>query len=561
MNASYQRWQLYSNLDPELKEELASYNKTDIEDAFYRHLAFGTAGMRGLIGPGTNRINRYTVRRTTTGLARFLSAQGEKTKNQGVVIAYDSRRMSPEFAEEAACVLAYYGVPVYLFPSLRPTPILSFAVRHLNTAAGIMITASHNPPEYNGYKLYGEDGAQMPPYKVEHIIREIEQIENELTLPTMSKEEGIRTGLIRILGDEVDRAYIEKVKSLSLEQQKNPSPDPLRIVFTPLHGTGNLPIRQVLEELGYTHLYIVPEQEQPDPDFPTVSSPNPEERQAFDLALTQAKEQKADIVLGTDPDADRLGLFAKNAAGEYTAFNGNQIGVLLLHYLLERRKEKGKLPENGVVLKSLVTSEMGTVIAREHGVTMVDVLTGFKYIAEKIEEYRNTGRHTFLFGYEESYGYLFGDFVRDKDAVQAAMMCCDMAAYYKQQGRTLDQVLEQLFEKHGVYAEDLFSMTFKGKAGQEKMDRIMTEWRTTPLKTIGGIPVRELKDYAKRIDGLPQADVLKYLLEDGCWIAVRPSGTEPKIKFYFSVVAKTREDAEDKMNRIQADVRDLVERS
>ncbi|MFC4076474.1 phospho-sugar mutase [Salinithrix halophila] len=549
MNSIYQRWLQFQQLDPGLKKELRSLTTVEIEDAFYRRLEFGTAGMRGLLGPGTNRMNRYTVRRTTTGLARNLASLGEQIREKGVVIAYDSRRFSREFAEEAAGVLAHHQIRTYLFPELRPTPILSFAVRYLKASAGIMITASHNPAEYNGYKLYGEDGAQLPPHKVEAILREMEAIQDELTLATLPLHEGIETGWIQIIGDEVDQAYTQCVLSLSL-QGKTEANSELKIVFTPLHGTGNLPVRRVLGELGFTSLHTVPEQEAPDPGFSTVSSPNPEEHQAFSLALEQARKQDADLVIGTDPDADRLGLYAKNAEGEFTTFNGNQIGALLLHYVLEQRKAKGILPEKGRVLKSIVTSDLGRAIATSYGVETEDTLTGFKYIAERIEAFGQEGP-SFLFGYEESYGYLLGGFVRDKDAVQAAMMCCEMAAFYKRQGQTLDRVLEELFSIHGAYEESLLSFTFQGKEGLSRMMAIMDDLRHRPFDEIGGLAVRELKDYSQGIDGLPAANVLKYRCKDGSWIAVRPSGTEPKIKFYFSTVADNRKAAQDKMDRMK----------
>ncbi|PTX50354.1 alpha-phosphoglucomutase [Melghirimyces profundicolus] len=554
----YQRWMKFPGLDEDLKQSLRSLDPAGIEEAFYRYLEFGTAGMRGLIGAGTNRMNRYTVRRTTEGLARHLEGRGEAVKQRGVVIAYDSRRKSPEFAEEAAGVLAFHGIRVHLFPSLRPTPMLSFAVRHLQAAAGIMITASHNPAPYNGYKVYGEDGAQIPPHQLKAILTEMEGIQDELTLPVLSLDEGREAGWIRILDPKVDRAYTERLHTLSLRGKKKTNGD-LSIVFTPLHGTGNLPVRRILEELGYTGVQTVPEQEQPDPEFPTVTAPNPEDPQALDLALKQARDQSADLVIGTDPDADRLGLLARNRTGDYVAFNGNQIGALLLQYLLEKRKERGTLPENGVILKSLVTSELGRSIAGGFGVSTEDVLTGFKYIAEKIKEYEESGRHTFLFGYEESYGYLPGDFVRDKDAVQTALLCCEMAAHYKDKGLTLDEVLHGIFEEHGWYREALFSFTFEGKAGLEKMASIMERFRTRPPGVIGGLSVRELKDYQQGIDGLPAANVLKYRLEGGSWIAIRPSGTEPKIKFYFSVVAPSEEEARTRLDRLQRVVRGMLE--
>ncbi|OYD06660.1 phospho-sugar mutase [Paludifilum halophilum] len=559
MNSAYRRWLECKELDPKLKSELASLSETEIEDAFYRYLDFGTAGMRGILGAGTNRMNLYTVRRVTEGLARELGRQGEKTKKRGVVIAYDSRRQSPDFAEEAAGVLAFHGIHVYLFPSLRPTPVLSFAIRHLGAAAGIMVTASHNPPEYNGYKVYGDDGAQLPPSQVQNILREIEGIEDELNLNAWTVEQGVKAGNIHRLGEEVDTAYMDYLLSLSW-QKRSPRNEKLRVVFTPLHGTGNQPVRRVLRELGFTRVYGVREQEQPDPDFPTVPSPNPESQEVFDLAVEQGKTMGADILIGTDPDADRLGLLAKNADGEYIAFNGNQIGVLLLSYLLEQRKAHQRLPEDGVIIKTVVTSDLGRSVAASFGVQTEETLTGFKYIAEKIKAYKTSGKKSFLFGYEESYGCLIGTSVRDKDAVQAAMMCCEMAAWYKEQGLTLLDVLEKIYQKHGYYSEDLFSFTFQGKTGQTKMNWLMLELREHPPESIGGIRVVKLKDYAHGLDDLPPANLLKFHLEDGSWMAVRPSGTEPKIKFYFSAVAENRREAEGKLERMKRLIREVLMR-
>ncbi|PTM59156.1 phospho-sugar mutase [Desmospora activa] len=557
MQSVIDRWLHCPELDEEMKQQLLAYSDADKEDAFYRHLAFGTAGMRGLIGPGTNRINRFTVRRVTEGLAQMLSMQTQASE-KGVAIAYDSRRFSQTFAQEAASHLAYHGIRVHLFPSLRPTPVLSFAVRHLQAAAGIMITASHNPAAYNGYKVYGEDGAQMPPDKVDTILHELKQIENELALDTGTWEEGIASGRIQIISSEVDQAYLDHVLSLSL-RGKHPSHASLRVVFTPLHGTGTKPVEQALQALGFSRLETVKRQAIPDPAFTTVSSPNPEDPNAFSLALEQAEATDADLIIATDPDADRLGLLARGSDGRFHTFNGNQIGALLLDYLLKQRQAQGSLPPNGVVFKSIVTSELGRAIAAEYGVKTSDTLTGFKYIAEGIAEKEASGEDTFLFGYEESYGYLIGSFVRDKDAVQAAMMCCEMAAYHREQGRTLEQALADIDRQFGAYRESLFSFTFQGKAGVDRMQAIIEQFRTVPPHHIGGLTVERVRDFAKGLDGLPSADVLRFECNGDAWLAIRPSGTEPKIKFYFGTRATTKEEAEVLLKLMRQSVRDMIE--
>ncbi|BCU80449.1 phosphoglucomutase [Polycladomyces abyssicola] len=557
---AFERWMSFPDLDPGLKEELAMcrHDETEIEDRFYRHLTFGTAGLRGLIGAGTNRMNRYTVRRASEGFARYLLNQSDAPE-KGVVIGYDSRHGSLDFAREAAGVFAHHGIQVYLFDELCPTPMLSFAIRHLGAAGGVMITASHNPAEYNGYKVFAEDGGQISSDTAHRIIQQIEQVENELTIPCMPIEKAIETGRLHIMGEAIRSAYTSRLRALSLHPDLAKRMNkPLRIVFTPLHGTGNKPVRRILRELGYEHVYTVSEQEHPDPNFSTVTSPNPEDPRAFDMALALARERDAHLVIGTDPDADRLGVWVRVREGKYQPLNGNQIGALLLYYLLEQKKQQGDLPENGAVIKSIVTSDLGQSIAQSYSITMEETLTGFKYIAAKIEEYEKSGRHTFLFGYEESYGYLAGSFVRDKDAVQAAMLCCEMAAYYNEKGKNLVNVLNDLYRRYGTYREDLLSLTLEGKAGQETITRIMERLRGKPLSDIGGFSVRECQDYLKGIDGLPSADVLKYRLEDGSWVAVRPSGTEPKIKFYFSVVADNAERAEQTLHQLQTSIRSLI---
>lgn len=557
---AYKRWMQHEDLDSSVKNELLSLSDNkDIEDRFYRHLEFGTGGLRGIIGAGTNRMNLYTVRRATEGLAQYLLKNVDDAKQKGVAIAYDSRQMSPEFAAASSGVFAYHGIKVYLYKELRPTPMLSFAVRHLRAAAGIVITASHNPPEYNGYKVYGEDGGQIPPNSADAIMSEIQAVRSELTVHTLTVNEGIQRGLTQLLGEEIDDIYTRKLLTLSLNSDGiKQIADKFRIVFTPLHGTGNKPVRRVLEQMGFKQLHIVPEQEHPDPYFSTVSSPNPEERQAFKLALRLAEKVDADIILGTDPDADRVGVITKDQNDEYVILNGNQTGALLLHYILEQKKQQGKIVSNGIVLKTIVTSELGRAIASSYNVNTVDTLTGFKYIGEKIEEYEKSGEYSFLFGYEESYGYLVGDFVRDKDAIQAAMLACEMAAFYKSKGMTLFEVLEQIYKTHGYYLEDLLSFTFKGKEGQEKISALMDELRASSLLEIVGLRVTEIKDYSRGIEGLPKSNVLKFVVEDGSWLAIRPSGTEPKIKFYFSAVDTNRVNVAAKLDEIKKFVTDLV---
>ncbi|MBO8172859.1 MAG: phospho-sugar mutase [Bacillaceae bacterium] len=550
---AYRRWLQDENLEPALKQELENLsNKKEIEDRFYRHLAFGTGGLRGVIGAGTNRMNRYTVRRATEGLARYLKKSVPDASHKGVVIAYDSRHMSPEFAQEAACVLAHHRIQTYLFRELRPTPMLSFAVRELGAAGGIVITASHNPPEYNGYKVYGPDGGQIPPATADAILREIEQVENELNVPVLSMEEATDQGLIRFLSEDMDRTYTERLLTLSLNPEAaRQEGDQLNIVYTPLHGTGNKPLRRVLKEMGFTRVHVVKEQEQPDPQFSTVSTPNPEERQAFELALKEAERREADLIIGTDPDADRLGIIVKDRTGNYQSLNGNQLGALLLYYLLSQKKKRNHLPQNGVMLKTIVTSELGNRIASSFGVDTVNTLTGFKFIGEKIKEYEQSGAYTFLFGYEESYGYLIGDFVRDKDAIQAGMMVCEMAAYYRTQGQTLVDVLTDIYHQYGYYREDLVSYTFTGREGQEKMQAMMDSLRREPLQQIGQQNVQKALDYKQGIDGLPKANVIKFILDDDSWVAIRPSGTEPKIKLYFSAVAGSDQQAHNKLERMK----------
>ncbi|MGZ0084624.1 phospho-sugar mutase [Caldibacillus thermoamylovorans] len=555
----YEQWLHEPRLHPELRQRLEQRRDDErwLEDCFYKNLEFGTGGMRGELGPGTNRMNIYTVRKASEGLARYIQSFGDEAKRRGVVIAYDSRHQSPEFAMEAAKTLATNGIQAYVFDELRPTPELSFAVRHLRAFAGIVITASHNPPEYNGYKVYGEDGGQLPPAIADEVIRYVNEVENELAVCVEDEEVLKQKGLIRIIGKEIDDAYIDAVKTISLHPELAKETK-MTIVFTPLHGTANKPVRRALAELGYQNVFVVKEQEQPDPNFSTVASPNPEEHAAFAMAIELGEQVNADLLIATDPDADRLGIAVKNGEGKYIVLTGNQTGALLLHYLLSQRKEKGLLPPNGVVLKTIVTSEFGRAIAASFGLETVDTLTGFKFIGEKIKEYEQTGQYVFQFGYEESYGYLIGDFVRDKDAVQAAVLAAEVCAFYKQQGLSLYEGLLQLFAKYGYYREGQQSLTLKGKEGAEAIAAILASFRQQPPVEVAGKKVTVIEDYQTRertntVTGektaltLPVSNVLKYVLEDGSWFCLRPSGTEPKMKAYFGVKGTSLQDSEEKL--------------
>ncbi|UIN47116.1 phospho-sugar mutase [Bacillus licheniformis] len=563
---SYERWKNKENLDSELKSLLlkAEGNEKELEDCFYKKLEFGTAGMRGEIGPGPNRMNVYTVRKASTGLAAYIGANGEEAKKRGVVIAYDSRHKSPEFAMEAAKTLAENGVQTYVFDELRPTPELSFAVRELNAFAGIVITASHNPPEYNGYKVYGEDGAQLPPADADKLIGYVNAIENELEIEAGDEAALTEKGLIKMIGEDIDQAYLDKLTSISVNPDLAKETE-VKVIFTPLHGTANKSVRRGLKALGYEHVTVVPEQELPDPDFSTVSSPNPEEHAAFEYAIRHGEEKGADILIGTDPDADRLGVAVKNQEGRYVVLTGNQTGALLLHYLLSQKQQKGTLPDNGVVLKTIVTSEMGRDIAASFGLDTIDTLTGFKFIGEKIKQFEASGEYAFQFGYEESYGYLIGDFARDKDAVQAALLAVEVCAFYKKQGKSLYDGLLELYKSFGFYREGLKSLTLKGKEGAEQIAAILSTFREQPPLSIAGKDVVSAEDYltgkrtllkenkTETID-LPKSNVLKYFLEDGSWFCLRPSGTEPKVKFYFAVKGQTNKDSEALLNQLTDEV-------
>ncbi|MGI6570213.1 MAG: phospho-sugar mutase [Caldicoprobacterales bacterium] len=554
----YEMWLQSPIIDEKTKEELLALagNEKEIEDRFYKDLEFGTGGLRGVIGAGSNRINNYTVGKATQGLANYICKAGGDAKKKGVAIAYDSRRKSPEFALNAALVLCANGIKTYLYEELQPTPVLSFTVRELGAAAGIVVTASHNPPEYNGYKVYWSDGGQVPPPLDKEIIQEVNRVESFEDIRMMTRQQALEQGLLHYIGDEIISRYVERVKDLcinkSLTEKEGRN---LRVVYTPLHGSGNKPVRRVLKELGFEQVVVVPEQEMPDPDFSTVSYPNPEDREAFALAIKLAEEKGADLIIGTDPDCDRVGVVVKNGQGEFIALTGNQTGVLLVHYYLNALKSQGRLPDKGCIIKTIVTSEMGRIIADSFGVTTIDTLTGFKFIGEKIKEFEETGSHTFLFGYEESYGYLAGSFVRDKDAVIASMLICEMAAWYKSRGMTLYDGLLALWEKYGYYEDTLKSVQMTGKEGMERIKSLMDGLRAGRLQEIGGLKVLRFEDYqeSKAYDmikgteeevDLPVSNVLKYIMQDGSWFSIRPSGTEPKIKLYFSSRGESRKEAE-----------------
>jgi phosphoglucomutase len=547
----YQLWLDDPAVDIATKQELKAIagDSKELEDRFYKELEFGTGGLRGVIGAGTNRMNIYTVGRASQGLAEYILKSSGPSPS--IVIAYDSRHMSPEFALEAALVCAGNGIKAYVFEDLRPTPELSYAVRYLGASAGIVVTASHNPPEYNGYKVYGSDGGQLTPDVAEQVIALVQRIDSFDQVKKLAKDEAEAHGYLQWVGQEIDDAYIKVVAALSQNPEivQQISGD-FRIIYTPLHGAGNLPVRKVLKAIGFNQVHVVPQQELPDPQFSTVKSPNPEEKEAFTLAIEQAKAIEADIIIGTDPDGDRMGAVVKDPNGDYFVLTGNQSGAIMVHYLLSSMKERGVLPANGVVIKTIVTSEMGAAIAAHYGIPTLNTLTGFKYIGEKMTEFEQTGEHEFLFGYEESYGYLAGSYARDKDAVIASMLICEAAAYYKKQSKTLYDVLQELYESFGYFMEKLESKTLKGKDGVEQIDRMMEAWRTSPPAEVNGTKVKEMEDYAQGIKGLPHGNVLKFLLEDGSWFCLRPSGTEPKIKFYFAVKGTSGAQASEQMNKL-----------
>ena len=560
---NYEYWCTSPIFDDATKSELKSLegNEDEIFDRFYRELEFGTGGLRGVIGAGTNRMNFYTVGKATQGLANFINKQGAAAK--GVAIAFDSRRMSPEFADTAACVLAANGIKAYIFDSLRPTPELSFALRTLGCTAGIVVTASHNPPEYNGYKVYWEDGAQITAPKDAQIIGEVNAIKDYAEIKKMTTEEAKAAGLYEVIGKEIDDKYMEALKKLVLHPEAiKQMASSLKIVYTPLHGTGNVPVRRVLKELGFEQVTVVPEQELPDGNFPTVSYPNPEDKKAFALALDLAKKIDADLVLATDPDADRLGVYAKDTkTGEYKVFTGNMSGMLICEYEMSQKKALGILPENGALVSTIVSSNMAQAVAKEYGMKFIECLTGFKYIGEQIKFFEQSGSNEYVFGFEESYGCLVGTHARDKDAVVAVMALCEAAAYYKTQGITLWDQMLNIYNKYGYYKEDLFTMTFKGADGAKKMQDMMDAYRKNTPKQVGAYKVLRLRDYKNDVitdlatgettpTGLPKSNVLYFELENDAWFCVRPSGTEPKIKFYAGIKGNSLDDSAKKLDEL-----------
>ena len=563
----YEQWCTDPYFDDATKKELLAIkdDKAEIEDRFYRQLEFGTGGLRGVIGAGTNRMNIYTVRQATQGLANYIISQNGQSK--GVAIAYDSRIMSKEFADEAALCLNANGIKAYVFPSLRPTPELSFSVRELHCISGIVITASHNPREYNGYKVYWEDGAQITPPHDKNILAEVAKVTEFSAVKTMDKDEAVKAGLYNVIGEDIDDKYMEQLKKQSIHPDiiKKMAKD-IKIVYTPLHGTGNLPVRRVLKELGFEKVIVVPEQEKPDGNFPTVSYPNPESPAAWELALALAKKEDADIVLATDPDADRLGVYCKDTkTGEYVSFTGNMSGMLIAEYILRERKATGTMPENPALVETIVTTDMAKVIAADYGVKLIEVLTGFKYIGEQIKLFEENHTYNYVFGLEESYGCLTGTYARDKDACVAVMMLCEVASYYKSQGKTLWDAMVDMYEKYGYFKEGLETLTLKGIDGAEQIQKIMTDMRNNPPKELGGYKVVAVRDYKEdtRKDlatgevtktGLPNSNVLYYELTDNAWCCVRPSGTEPKIKFYFGVKGTSLADAEKKLEKVKEDM-------
>ena len=564
----YDFWLSDAYFDEATKEELRSIagNEKEIEDRFYKELEFGTGGLRGVIGAGTNRMNIYTVRKATQGLANYIIKQGGK--DRGVAIAYDSRRMSPEFADEAALCLAANGIKAFVFDALRPTPELSFALRTLKCISGIVITASHNPPEYNGYKAYWEDGAQVTAPRDKEIITEVKNVTDYHEVKTMSKEDAMAAGLYQVIGKEIDDAYMAELKKQIIHPEIiKEVADDIKIVYSPFHGTGNVPVRRILSELGFKHVYVVPEQELPDPDFTTLEYPNPEDPKAFTLALELAKEKNADIVLATDPDADRLGIYALDTkSGEYVPFTGNMSGMLIAEYILRERTATGTMPENPALVTTIVTTNMAGAIARDYGVKFIEVLTGFKYIGEQIKFFEQTGSNNYVFGLEESYGCLAGTHARDKDAVVAVMCLCEVAAWCKKNGITVWDQMLKLYEKYGYFKETQYAITLKGIDGAAQIAEMMNKLRSNPPKNFGDLKVKEFRDYDKDVainletgekksTGLPKSNVLYFDLTNDSWCCARPSGTEPKIKFYMGVKGTSLEDAQTKVEKLTVDLK------
>lgn len=551
----YNEWMESSYFDEDIKDELRGIadDENEIKERFYKSLEFGTAGMRGIIGAGTNRMNVYTVRKATRGVCRYIERKfGEEGKSRGVVIAHDSRRMSREFCEEAAATLAAYGVKAFVFDSLRATPMLSFAIRHLNCQMGIVITASHNPKEYNGYKVYGSYGGQICVDEANEIIDEVNSIDSLGDIKVGSFDSYLESGMITVLDDDVDNAFNEAVLSQIRDKKMvSENGDKLRIIYTPIHGTGNVPVRRALKDAGFTDVAVVKEQELPDTEFSTVEYPNPEEKAVFNTAIDMAKESNADLIIGTDPDCDRVGIVVRDNNGEYVVLNGNQTGAIIVNYLFSKMNEAGNIPEKPVVIKTIVTSELGAAIAEHYGAEVVNTLTGFKFIGEKIHEYEDFGSvvKNFVIGYEESYGYLVGTHARDKDAVVASLILSEAALCYKLKGMSLYDALMEIYAQFGYYKEALKSITLKGIDGVEKIAEIMKSFRNDDIDSIAGVKVDRKLDYKEGIDGLPKADVLKFVLEDKSWIAIRPSGTEPKIKFYFGVCGDNEVESDKKIEK------------
>lgn len=568
---TYTIWNKRPDLAPEVREDLdkiANDNEA-LEDAFYTPMEFGTAGMRGLIGAGINRMNIYTVRQATEGLARFMDTLDEETKLRGVAISYDSRHMSQEFAFEAARVLGAHGIPSFVFESLRPTPELSFTVRHLHAYAGIMITASHNPKQYNGYKIYGEDGAQMPPKESDMITNYIREVDDLFAVEVADKDALINDNTLQVIGSEVDEVYLENAKEVTIDRELVAEEGKtMKLVFTPLHGTGGMLGEKALRQAGFEDFTMVPEQAMPDPEFPTVEHPNPEFTEAFDLAIKLGKSQKADLLVAVDPDADRLGAAVRQPDGEYELLTGNQIAALMLNYILTARKKAGNLPANGALVKSIVSSEFAAKVAADFGIETINVLTGFKFIAEQIQHFEETNEHSFMLGFEESYGYLIRPFVRDKDAIQSLVLLAEVAAFYKKQGKNLYDGLQELFEKYGYFAEKTIALTFDGIEGAQEIKELMAKFRQELPTDFAGYKVIAAEDYqaSSRQDAegnvttinLPKSNVLKYFLEDGTWIAVRPSGTEPKIKFYIGTQGTSEADAQAKCEKFEKAINDFI---
>lgn len=570
---NYKKWLESEFVDETTKAELLSIkdNDNEIKESFYKDLEFGTAGLRGIIGAGTNKMNIYTVRKATQGVSEDIKNCGEDYVKRGVVIAYDSRHKSYEFALESAKVLAANGIKVYLFDELKPVPMLSFSVRELGCARGIMITASHNPKEYNGYKVYGEDGGQLPPESADYVMDIMGKMDIFTDVKTISEDDAKAKGLLQMVGEELENKFLAKVREQSIDEESIAKlGDDFKIIYTPFHGTGNKPVRKILDMIGLKNVRIVKEQENPDPDFSTVKSPNPEEKEGFTIAIEMAKKENIDLIIATDPDCDRVGIVVRDKEGNYITFTGNQVGALLTEFILRSKKERGILPSNGAVIKTIVTSDNVAPIAKDYGVKVYNVLTGFKFIGEKIKAFEEgTLDNTYVFGFEESYGYLAGTHARDKDAVVASMLIAEMAANYKAQGMTLYDGLIALYEKYGYYNDKLHTVTLKGIDGSEKIKSIMASFRANAPKDIAGIKVSDVWDVSNgtitHADGsvdsldLPKSNVLKFILEDGSWIAMRPSGTEPKIKFYFSVNDKTKDAADAKMDKVSTTIVKMVE--